>query len=67
MSDSIQTEIAKGVDGMFPHFPWYKTIFPEEKPFLVRLSPAMTKLLYELQFWNVHSNGGEFEFLKDGE
>ncbi|PHN05209.1 hypothetical protein [Flavilitoribacter nigricans] len=62
---AIQAEIAKGKSGLFPNFPQYPIAFPEEIPYLQRLSPAMAKLLYELQFWNVYSHGSEFDFLKE--
>ena len=65
LNTNIQNEISLGTKGMFPNFPWYSTEFPYKKPFLVKLSPAMAKLLYELQFWNVFSNKEAFEFLKE--
>lgn len=61
---NVRDEIKKGKEGLFPNFPWYSTIFPVSPPFLVGFTPEMTKLLYELQFWNVYENREAFMFLQ---
>lgn len=65
LSEEIQREIDECSRGDFPDFPQYKTEFPERLPFIVELSPAMAKLLYELQYYNVSINEKEFDFLKE--
>ncbi|MGH1437255.1 MAG: hypothetical protein ACRBG0_22640 [Lewinella sp.] len=64
LSEEIQREIDECSRGDFPDFPLYKTEFPEKLPFVVELSPAMAKLLYELQYYNVSINEKEFDFLR---
>lgn len=64
LNEEIQREIDECSRGEFPDFPQYKTEFPEKLPFIVELSPAMAKLLYELQYYNVHSNADAFDFIK---
>lgn len=61
LNSTIRNELSKGENGMFPNFPHYSTMFPYMKDRLVELSPAMTKLLYELQFWNVFENRDTFQ------
>ena len=63
LDPTIQAEIAEGCCGLFPHFPQYALMF-EDPPFLVKYTPEMTNLLYELQAWNVYSNKEVFDFLK---
>ena len=67
--DSLASEIREQIDacnfGAFPDFPHYKTEFPERFPSIVELSPAMAKLLYELQYYNVSSNKEALDFLRE--
>ncbi len=64
LDGKIREQIAACSAGDFPDFPHYKTEFPEKLPFIVELSPAMAKLLYELQYYNVHSNSAALEFMR---
>jgi len=67
--DSLASEIREQIGacsfGAFPDFPHYKTEFPERFPSIVELSPAMAKLLYELQYYNVHHDSTAFDFIKE--
>ncbi len=64
LDSTLQAEINAGKDGLFPNFPQYALMF-EDFPFLVKYTPEMTNLLYELQAWNVYSNKEVFDFIKE--
>ena len=58
-----QIKYANGLPS-FKDFPNYKTI-GEDALRLVQLSPKQINLLYQFSAWNVYSNPGKFEILKE--